>query len=167
MTLANPIRLPLCEYNDALGRQSLSAVIDELTLTYCVVHRESLPLRKHLPSLQEARRWHDVIGLSRSPRPSADAQHLAADVLDADALFAPVRSATPDAVVHLATAIPDPVNPRHNARDMACTNRLRTEGTANLIVAARAAGAGRIVAHSLAYAYDPAAAAICSEDRPL
>jgi hypothetical protein len=57
MTLANPIRLPLCEYDDALGRQSLSAVIDELTLTYCVVDRESRPLRKHLPSLREARRW--------------------------------------------------------------------------------------------------------------
>lgn len=57
MTLANPIRLPLCEYDDALGRQSLSAVIDELTLTYCVVDRDSRPLHKHLPSLQEARRW--------------------------------------------------------------------------------------------------------------
>lgn len=57
MTFANPIRLPLCEYDDALGRQSLSAVIDGLTLTYCVVDRESRPLCKHLPSLQEARRW--------------------------------------------------------------------------------------------------------------
>lgn len=56
MTFANPIRLPLCEYDDALGRQSLSAVIDGLTLTYCVVDRESRPLCKHLPSLQEARR---------------------------------------------------------------------------------------------------------------
>jgi nucleoside-diphosphate-sugar epimerase len=50
---------------------------------------------------------------------------------------------------------------------LARTNRLRTEGTANLIATARAAGAGRILAQSLAYAYDPAAAAICSEDQPL
>lgn len=55
--MANPINLPLCEYEDALGRQSLSAVIDELTLTYSVVDRERRPLCKHLPSLQEARRW--------------------------------------------------------------------------------------------------------------
>jgi hypothetical protein len=48
-----------------------------------------------------------VIGLSRSPRPSAEAQYLAADLLDVDALVAAVRSATPDAVVHPATAIPD------------------------------------------------------------
>jgi hypothetical protein len=56
MMSANPIRLPLCEYDDALGRQTLSAVIDELTLTYCVVDRESRTLREHLPSLQDARR---------------------------------------------------------------------------------------------------------------
>ena len=57
MAMANPINLPLCEFDDALGRQSLSAVIDELTLTYSVVDRERQPLRKHLPSLQDARRW--------------------------------------------------------------------------------------------------------------
>jgi hypothetical protein len=57
MMSVNPIRLPLCEYDDALGRQTLSAVIDEVTLTYCVVDRESRTLREHLPSLQEARRW--------------------------------------------------------------------------------------------------------------
>ena len=49
--------MPLCEYDDALGRQSLRAVIDDLTLTYSVVDRESRPLCKHLPSLHEARRW--------------------------------------------------------------------------------------------------------------
>jgi hypothetical protein len=46
MAMANPINLPLCEFDDALGRQSLSAVIDELTLTYSVVDRERQPLRK-------------------------------------------------------------------------------------------------------------------------
>jgi nucleoside-diphosphate-sugar epimerase len=121
--------------------------------------------RHAVPRLAAA--GHDVIGLSRSPRPAAGAQHVAADLLDADALVAAVRSAASDPVVHLATAIPDPVNPRDIARDMARTNRLRTEGTANLIAAARAAGAGRILAQSLVYAYDPAAAAICSEDQPL
>jgi len=36
----------------------------------------------------------------------------------------------------MLTAIPDPVDPRHLARDMALTNRLRTQGTANLLAAA-------------------------------
>jgi hypothetical protein len=55
-------------------------------------------------------------------------------------------------IVHLLTAIPDPVDPRHLARDMALTNRLRTEGTANLLAAA--AGT-RVVVQGVAYAYDP------------
>lgn len=80
--------------------------------------------RQAVPRLAAA--GHDVIGLSRSPRPSAEAQHVAADLLDADALVTAMRSAAPDAVVHLATAIPDPGDPRHIAR----TNRLRTAGTA-------------------------------------
>jgi hypothetical protein len=54
---ANPLYIPLCEYDDALGRQRLSAVIDDLTLTYCVVDRESRPLCRHLRSLHEARCW--------------------------------------------------------------------------------------------------------------
>ena len=54
---ANPLYIPLCDYDDALGRQSLSAVIDDLTLTYCVVDRESGTLCRHLRSLHDARRW--------------------------------------------------------------------------------------------------------------
>jgi hypothetical protein len=57
MASVNPLYMPLCEYDNALGRQSLRAVIDELTLTYTVVDRESRPLCKYLPSLREARRW--------------------------------------------------------------------------------------------------------------
>ena len=110
---------------------------------------------------------HDVIGLSRSSHSLLAMQHVTADLLDGDALAAVVRSAAPDAVVHLATALPDPVNPRHIARDMARTNRLRTDGTANLLEAAYAAGVNRIIGQSLAYVYDPAAEAICDEDQPL
>ena len=110
---------------------------------------------------------HDVIGLSRASHSLLEMQHVSADLLDGDALAAVVRSAAPDAVVHLATALPDPVNPRQIARDMARTNRLRTEGTANLLEAAHAAGVNRIIGQSLAYVYDPAAEAICDKDQPL
>jgi len=53
--------IPLCHYESGDGRRRLSARLDELTLTYCVVERgpdgRTLGLRRHVPSLREARRW--------------------------------------------------------------------------------------------------------------
>lgn len=106
--------------------------------------------RQAVPILIEA--GHEVVALSRAPADVPGASTVVADALDAAALAGAVRSASPEVVVHLMTAIPDPIDPRHMARDMAMTNRLRTEGTANLIAAA---GNARVIAQSLAYAYDP------------
>jgi nucleoside-diphosphate-sugar epimerase len=47
---------------------------------------------------------------------------------------------------------------------MALTNRLRTQGTANLIAAADGA---RVIAQGVAYAYDPAGSPVKEEDAPL
>jgi hypothetical protein len=51
----------LCEYENAEGPRQLRAVLDELTLTYCVVERRSdgdvRRLRRYVPSVHEARRW--------------------------------------------------------------------------------------------------------------
>ncbi len=110
---------------------------------------------------------HEVIALSRSPREIPGARCVAADALDRHALNSSVWEAKPEAVVNLLTAIPPQPDPRHLARDFALTNRLRGEGTRNLLEAADAAGATRIVAAGLAYAYDPAADGICDEDAPL
>lgn len=74
---------------------------------------------------------HDVVALARTPTRLPDVDVVAADALDATALTRAVRTAAPDVVVHMLTAIPDPLDPKHMARDMARTNRLRTEGTAN------------------------------------
>lgn len=63
-------------------------------------------------------------------------RHPAADALDRAAVQRAVLAAGPDVIVHMLTAIPDPVDPRHLARDMALTNRLHTQGTANLLAAA-------------------------------
>ena len=106
---------------------------------------------------------HDVISLSRTPGPG----RVAADALDRAALHQAVREAAPDAVVNMLTAIPAELDPRHLARDFALTNRLRTEGTRNLYEAAHDAGATRIVAQGLAYAYDPAGDGPADEDAPL
>lgn len=77
-----------------------------------------------------------------------------------------VSPAAPDAVVNLLTAIPAALDPKHLARDFAVTNRLRTEGTRNLYEAAGRAGATRVLAQGLAYAYQPGDG-LADEDAPL
>jgi nucleoside-diphosphate-sugar epimerase len=78
------------------------------------------------------------------------------DVLDAAGIARAVAAAAPDAVVHELTAIPPRVDPKKVARDLAPTNRLRTEGTRNLVAAAAAVkSVRRFVAQSVAFAYEP------------
>jgi nucleoside-diphosphate-sugar epimerase len=108
-----------------------------------------------MPLLSQA--GYEVIGLSRGQ---------GADVLDREAVARAVGQAGAGAVVHLATAIPAQANPKTMARDYALTNRLRTEGTANLINAAREAGATQIIVQGLAYAYQPASG-LADEHAPL
>jgi nucleoside-diphosphate-sugar epimerase len=118
--------------------------------------------RQTVPVLAAA--GHQVIGLARSPAHLPGAKVVVADALDPAAVATAVTTAAPDLVIHMLTAIPDPLNPKHLARDMALTNRLRTQGTANLLAAADGA---RIIAQGVAYAYDPAGAPIKDEDAPL
>lgn len=99
---------------------------------------------------------HEVIGLSKST---------GVDLLDAGSVARAVNAARPDAVVHMATAIPAKLNPRKLARDFTLTNRLRTEGTANLYAAAAKAGVTRVIAQGLAYGYEPGAEP-ANEDTP-
>ncbi len=93
---------------------------------------------------------------------------MVADALDSDAVMSAVREARPDAVIHQLTAIPARLDPRRIERDFALTNRLRTEGTKNLVAAAQRAGAARIIAQSVAFAYAPGpAGTVHGEDDPL
>lgn len=110
--------------------------------------------RQLVPLLTAA--GHEVVALSRTPRPgAARVTTVAVDALDPAALAAAVRDAQPDAVVHLLTAIPAEINPRRMKRDFALTNRLRTEATRTLVEAAHDAGAGRFIAQGVAFVYDP------------
>ncbi|MFB6627470.1 NAD-dependent epimerase/dehydratase family protein [Streptomyces sp. NPDC056374] len=94
--------------------------------------------RQLVPRLEAA--GHEVVGLSRrGPRP--------VDVLDAGAVRRAVAEAAPDAVVHQLTDL--------GAADGTANNRVRVEGTRNLVDAARGAGVGRIVAQSISWAYAP------------
>ena len=99
---------------------------------------------------------HEVTGLTRTSAGVETLKRLGAkavvgDALDAAQLERLVVDARPTHVLHLLTAIPAQGATR--PRDLAGTNVLRTEGTANLLRAAVAAGAERIVAESFALAY--------------
>lgn len=101
-------------------------------------------------------RKHRVTGLTRSPEKTrvleeAGAQAAVADALDPASLERAVRAAQPDCVFHLLTAIPK--NAPLRASQMKATNILRTTGTTNLLKASVAAGAKRIVAESMIFAY--------------
>jgi nucleoside-diphosphate-sugar epimerase len=98
---------------------------------------------------------------------SVGAQPVVADALDTDAVGRAVGEAEPDVVVHQLTAIPPKINMRHFEREFALTNRLRTEGTDNLLSAGRAVGVRRFVAQSNAGLYARTGGPIKREDAPL
>lgn len=75
------------------------------------------------------------------------------DVFDAEALRDAVVAAAPDAVVHQLTDLPAGLAPELMAAARVRNQRIRDEGTRNLIAAAMAAGAGRLVLQSIAFAY--------------
>ena len=114
--------------------------------------------RQLLPLLTST--GHEAIGLARSYGAAVEVELLGgevamADALDAGALSRAVKDSAPDAVVHLLTAIPDKINPRRMSRDLAQTNRLRTEGTRNLLYAAERAGAEHIITEGFTGIYEP------------
>src|SRR5919198_5862245 len=106
-----------------------------------------------VPQLIDA--GHDVIGTHNSPASAELLRTLGAkpvklDLLDARAVRKAVLESEPEAIVHQATALANAKFGRSLDRTFAQTNRLRTEGTDNLLAAARAAGVPRFVAQSFA-----------------
>ena len=98
-------------------------------------------------------RGHHVTGTTTSER-STDAiralgaEPVVVDGLDAGGVGHAVARAEPDAIIHQMTALSGTPDFRHFDRWFARTNRLRTEGTANLLAAAKATGVKRFVAQS-------------------
>jgi nucleoside-diphosphate-sugar epimerase len=114
---------------------------------------------------------HEVTGMTRSESKTEDlrragARAVVADVFDVDALGAAMEEARPEVIVHELTALPDRIDFR-KADTYAATNRVRTEGTRNLIGAALAAGARRLVCQSIAFAYRMDGEGLKTEDDPL
>jgi uncharacterized protein YbjT (DUF2867 family) len=97
---------------------------------------------------------HEVVGMTRSPGKVAHLRELGAkpvvrDVYDAEALREAVVAAGPDAVIHQLTDLPD--DPARIKEVLAANTLMWRDGTRNLLAAARAAGATRFLAQSVAW----------------
>jgi nucleoside-diphosphate-sugar epimerase len=107
--------------------------------------------RRLLPELIES--GHEVVAMTRLPREERrlreiGAEPAVADGLDRAAVIEAVARSEPEVVVHEMTGLRGVTNFRRFDREFALTNRLRTEGTDNLLAAAGAARARRFVAQS-------------------
>lgn len=110
--------------------------------------------RELLPLLAE----HDVRGMTRS-RPELvrelGAEPVVCDVYDRERVFEAVAAARPEVVVSLLTDLAE--------RDFDANNRIRREGTRNLVDAAVFAGARRLLVESVDFELPPAGAAALAE----
>jgi nucleoside-diphosphate-sugar epimerase len=88
------------------------------------------------------------------------------DVFDAAALREALARISPASVVHQLTDLPRGLDPSQLSEGVVRNARIRSEGTGNLVKAAKAAGAKRLVAQSIAWAYAPGAKPF-TEEQPL
>ncbi len=115
---------------------------------------------------------HQVTAMTRSEARAvalrdAGATPVVCDVFDAEGVRTAIQAAQPEAVLHELTDLPPNLDPRKMEEQTAGNDRIRSEGTRNLVAAAVAAGAGRMVAQSIAFAYAPAGSGLKQEDDPL
>jgi nucleoside-diphosphate-sugar epimerase len=123
-----------------------------------------------LPRLVAA--GHEVVGMTRSESKRAaiaeqGATPVVADALDPQQVMSAVVELQPDAIIHQLTAL-GTLDLRHFDRTFELTNRLRTEGTDNLLAAARRAGVRTFVAQSYAgWPYARTGGPVKTEEDPL
>jgi nucleoside-diphosphate-sugar epimerase len=104
---------------------------------------------------------HEVTGMTRSAEAAhqleaAGVHAVIVDVYDAPALKQAAVGARPDVVIHQLTDLPRALeNEAQLAAAYSRNARIRTEGTRNLVAAAKAAGARRFIVQSVAFAYAP------------
>jgi nucleoside-diphosphate-sugar epimerase len=101
-----------------------------------------------------------VVGTTRSAGKaevlkSLGVEPVVVDAFDAPALRAAMMDARPDIVVHQLTDLPPGLDPDRMPDALVRNARLRDEGTRNLVAAAVAADARRLIAQSIAFVYAP------------
>lgn len=114
---------------------------------------------------------HEVTGTTRSPERAARLEEQGAtaaivDAFDRERVMEAVAAAQPEVVVHQLTDLPEAIDLRKLDESYRGNDRIRREATPHLIDAARAAGARRIVAQSIAFLYAPEGGAVKDEDDP-
>ena len=118
-------------------------------------------------------RGYQVIGTTTSEKNVKTIRALGAEPVVVDGLDAPgigeaVARSEPDAIIHQMTALSGTPDFKHFDRWFALTNRLRTEGTENLLAAAAASGVTRFVAQSFTgWSNERTGGWIKTEDDPL
>lgn len=96
---------------------------------------------------------HEMTGMTRTPSKAGPLQELGAtpvvcDVFDLQNLSEAVLAARPYLVISELTDLPD--DTAHVPARLSATNRIRVEGTRNLLQAADTAGASRFITQSIA-----------------
>ena len=118
------------------------------------------------------REGHDVVGMTRSESKvpllrSLGAEPVVCDALAAEKVRAAVAAADPDVIIHQLTDLPGRLKPNRLARYYAANNRVRKEGTLNLLAGAREVGVGRMIAQSAAFWYRPEGGMVKTEADPM
>ena len=124
---------------------------------------------KLLPMLVDA--GFVVYGTTRKPERQDDIRQAGAtpvvvDVFDAAALIEAVRQTKPGIVIHQLTDLPHGLDPALMEEGRIRNARLREVGTKNLVDAAVAARAERLISQSIAWVYQQGAAPL-TEETPL
>src|SRR5213082_2369184 len=113
-----------------------------------------------------------VTGLARhedraKPLQDAGAGIAVADAFDGEMMGGVFATAQPDVIVNQLTELPSRIDPKRATEQFADNDRLRIEGTRNLIVAGHSWDSKRIVTQSIAFAYAAEGDWIKGEDAPL
>src|SRR5262245_18546362 len=114
--------------------------------------------RRLVPLLVRA--GHAVTGTTRSADTARELERAGVvpavlEVFDARAVNAAMRAARPEVVIHHLTDLPPEFDEARIVASYAKNARIRTQGTRNLIAAAQAAGARRMIVQSVAFGYAP------------
>jgi UDP-glucose 4-epimerase len=109
---------------------------------------------------------HVVAAMTRTPAKLAGLQAagvtpVLCDLFDAQALVTAVTDFRPDVVVHQVTDLPDRIE--ELAEFLPRNNRVRSEGTRNLLTAAQAANAAGFLAQSIAWRSGPGSGSVVDD----
>jgi nucleoside-diphosphate-sugar epimerase len=114
--------------------------------------------RRLTPLLRQ--RGYEVFGTTRSPSRAEELQRagvspVVLDAFDQKATVDAVAAVRPQVIIHQLTDLSYGFAPERQLETLTRNTRIRTEGTKNLVLAAREAGVRRLIAQSIVWMYAP------------